>query len=475
MEYLDLKLEAYAESGDYPFHMPGHKRVVAGLDNPYKIDITEIDGFDQLHASSGILKEAASRASNLYGAKKSYLLVNGSTCGILAAVSAAAKKNGTLLMARNAHKSVYHASFLNSLSTVYLNPAPGSFGISGAISPGQVKEMLKKIPKISAVILTSPTYEGIVSDIASIAEIVHEYQIPLIVDEAHGAHFGFHHAFPQTAVRLGADLVIQSMHKQLPSLTQTALLHWNSAYVQPQTIEKFLEIYETSSPSYVLMASMDRCMRVLQEKRKEMFTEYDAMLDDFYQNARQLTKLRVMCKEDVCFIGGFDFDRSKIVISTENTDFSGRKLYDILRNDYHLQLEMCAGSYVLAMTSVMDQKEAFIRLYQALKEIDQKASHSVRQNGEIQTLTEHFYAAKEKKLELYEAMELPSKTVCFDDAPGKVAASFISLYPPGVPAIVPGEVIDRPFLENLRKIRKLRLNLQGVADIINERIEVVNS
>lgn len=475
MDYLDLKLQTYADSDYYPFHMPGHKRAVDALKNPYRIDITEIDGFDNLHAPSGILKEAGERASRLYGAKRSYFLVNGSTCGILAAVSASVKKNGALLMARNSHKSVYHAAYLRSLPVVYINPAKSNFGVSGAITPLEIKERLKANPQIGAVIITSPTYEGIVSDIASISEIVHEYEIPLIVDEAHGAHFGFHRAFPQTAVRLGADIVIQSMHKQLPSLTQTALLHLNSSYINPQTVQKYLEIYETSSPSYVLMAGMERCIRMLLEKRESLYEDYVSMLDDFYENTRNLSKLHVMRREDFSSDEIFDLDRSKLVISTKNAEISGKNLYDILRKDYHLQMEMCAGSYALGMTSIMDQREGFFRLAQALAEIDRDVSYVPGGDDFIGELTESFYEKKEKGLELYEAMELPAEKISFQKASGRMAASFVSLYPPGVPAIVPGEVIDETFLENIRKCRKLRLNLQGVADIINERIEVVNS
>ena len=227
MRYLDQALEAYGKSDVYPFHMPGHKRNPLPFPEVYGIDITEIDGFDNLHHAEGILKEAQQRAADLYGSAHCYYLVNGSTCGILASICAAVKKRGRILAARNSHKAVYHALFLSELTAEYLYPAVTECGIQGQITPRQVEDALKKDPETSAVVITSPTYEGVISDIEGIAKVAHVHGIPLIVDSAHGAHLGFGGEFPQNAVRLGADAVIESLHKTLPSFTQTALLHLN--------------------------------------------------------------------------------------------------------------------------------------------------------------------------------------------------------------------------------------------------------
>lgn len=471
-EELDLKLKAYANSDYYPFHMPGHKRVAIEEINPYSIDITEIDGFDNLHSAEGILKEAQRKAARLYDSKHSYYLVNGSTCGILAAISAAVNPKGKILMARNVHKAVYHAVYLRQLSTVYLNPQMTDFGIQGAISPEEVKKSLEQDKEIKAVIITSPTYEGVVSDIRTIAKIAHSYGIPLIVDEAHGAHFGFHPAFPETAVRLGADVVIQSMHKVLPSLTQTALLHLNSAYISTEKIERFLDIYETSSPSYVLMAGMERCIRLLLEEGTELFFRYEKRLFDFYKRAEKLKHIHLMNRKDISEFEGYGLDPSKLVISVKGTSLTGKELYDTLLNKYHLQMEMVSGFYVLGMTSIMDSDEGFIRLSEALEEIDDSISETLEQ--ENTAFVHRFYKAREKKLELYEAMELPVESVSFEEAIGKISASYVYLYPPGIPVLLPGELIEEEFINNIRESLQLRLNLQGLADIINERINVVN-
>jgi len=287
MKLID-RLKEYGKSDFYAFHMPGHKRQeelgITLFPNPFSVDITEIDGFDNLHHPEGILKESMERAAAVYGADRTYYLVNGSTCGILAAISSAVSDGKKLLMARNSHKSAYHAAMLNRMETEYIYPEIiEESGIQGGIEPGELRRILEadKENRIGAVFLTSPTYEGIVSDIKSLAEIVHERGIPLIVDEAHGAHFAFYEGegenrqtgrlFPRSALHCGADLVIQSIHKTLPSLTQTAVLHLKEGIADRERLEFYLRIYQSSSPSYVMMASIDNCIEYMAgEGRKRL-------------------------------------------------------------------------------------------------------------------------------------------------------------------------------------------------------------
>ena len=269
MERLYKELENYGNSDFYPFHMPGHKRNKACVEGDFPIerDITEIDGFDDLHHSEGILLEAQNALSRLYGTKRSFFSVNGSTAGLLAAISASVKKGGRILTARNCHKAVYHAIYLRDLVPTYIYPQSDSdLGINGAISVSRVERYLEENPKIEAVLITSPTYDGVVSDVRQIAEAAHKHGIPLIVDEAHGAHFRFSDYFPVSATDLGADVVIQSFHKTLPAMTQTAVLHLCSERVSEKLIRRFLGIYETSSPSYILMSSLDACVAKLEKE-----------------------------------------------------------------------------------------------------------------------------------------------------------------------------------------------------------------
>ena len=472
---LEQKLYDYAKSDYYPFHMPGHKRQLDCRWNPYELDITEIDGFDNLHHAQEILKESQERAAKLYGAGKSYYLVNGSTCGLLATICAATGKGDRILVARNCHKAVYHALFLNELSPIYLYPTITGQGIQGQISTEQIQQALEKNPDIRAVIITSPTYDGVVSDVKSIAEVVHRYDIPLIVDEAHGAHFGFTEGLPENAVQLGADAVIVSVHKTLPAFTQTALLHLCENRISQQKIEKYLGIFETSSPSYILMAGIDRCVRMMMEQKEGLFPIYIERLRLFYEKLRGLKHLRVVRKKDFSPEEAYDFDETKILIFTDAASMTGMDLYETLLHKYKIQLEMVAGNYVLALSSVMDTQEGFDRLAKALLEIDDYVDLHMDSNGtalmdlygaseETICLDSSVYQEQEKILEISEAENLEHQAVELEAAIDKVSANFIYLYPPGIPIVVPGERITEKFVEDIRKAQKMNLDLEGLVD-----------
>ena len=259
-ELLIHRLKRYERSDMYPFHMPGHKRLKGGAEyetwfqngmafpNPFEVDITEIDGFDNLHHAEGILKKSMEWAAGLYGADRTWYLINGSTAGLLSAVCGCVPPGGRILMGRNCHKAAYHGVYLHQLQTSYVYPqSTGEWGIQGGILPEDVEKSLKEQPDIRAVLIVSPTYDGIVSDVKEIARVVHQAGLPLIVDEAHGAHFRYSEVFPQSALELGADVVIQSVHKTLPSLTQTAVLHMKcnrsdkGFYMDMEAVERYLQ------------------------------------------------------------------------------------------------------------------------------------------------------------------------------------------------------------------------------------------
>lgn len=474
-KYLDKRLAVYAGSDYYPFHMPGHKRAELEFENPYKIDITEIEGFDNLHHAEDILSESQERLRQLYQSRKAYYLVNGSTCGLLSAVGALVKAGDHILIARNCHKAVYNAVKIFSLKVHYVYPQLMSCGIQGKIDPGQIEQQMIKHPEIKLAVITSPTFEGIVSDIREIHLLALKYHFYLIVDEAHGAHFSLSRHFPESAVRQNADLVIQSLHKTLPSFTQTAVLHAASDRIDCGKVEEMLAIFQTSSPSYVLMAGMERCVRLLEQSKEQLFEAYHQRLVCFYEGCRQLKCLHVLTKEDYKAYDVSDADSSKIVISTLHTAVTGRMLYQILLEKYHLQLEMHSAQYALAMTSIMDTQEGFDRLLNALIEIDFALDNNkkARQNAEEMDLfLEQAYAVRKKAMEISQAGDCVEETI-LSKSIGAVSAEYVYLYPPGIPMIVPGEIITSDFIEILEKCRKLDLNVQGMKDRQHQKILTV--
>lgn len=491
------RLTEYAGSDAYPFHMPGHKRreipdgIPGGFPDPYGIDITEIDGFDNLHHAEGILKDAMETAAAIYGADRSWYLVNGSTCGILSAVFAATENGGKILTARNCHKAVYHAICLNRLEAEYLYPEEiTEFGINGGIRAEDVRKALEKdamrcagnsgdvrgkITKIQAVLITSPTYEGVVSDIRAIADAAHEYGIPLIVDEAHGAHLEYAdqcHSFPKSALEYGADIVIQSLHKTLPCFTQTAILHVKGKLVDQDRISRYLSMFQTSSPSYLFMAGMERCIRYMDGDGRNEMIRYEKRLERFMERMEGLQVLEVLDRE-ICgkyrTVAGWD--PSKIVVSTMRAeDFHGEELAETLRRKYHLEMEMTAPEYVIAMTSLMDTEEGFERLGTALLEID-GALRRRTESGRKEKAASETPEGLESKLShpvrrmlICEAMDADTERTAFQDTVGKVSAEFVYLYPPGIPIIAPGEVFTDAIVEKIMAYKAAGLLVQGPAD-----------
>ena len=476
MDRLYKKLEEYGKSDFYPFHMPGHKRnplSVAG-DFPVQKDITEIAGFDNLHHPVDVLKTAQEEAARLYGVKDSFYCINGSTGAILAAVSATVKRNGHILIARNCHKAVYHAAYLRELKVTCIYPHEDSeLGINGGISPLRVERCLSDNPEIEAVLITSPTYDGIVSDIKRIAEIAHEHKIPLIVDEAHGAHFCFSEYFPVSAAELGADIVIHSLHKTLPSMTQTSLLHLCSDRVSRELLTRFLGIYQTSSPSYVLMASMDACLYKLREDGEKMFSEYTGNLEQARERLAKCRYIRLENTKTDPSLGIFDVDRSKLVLSTVHSTLNGRQLTEILRSEFHLEMEMEAENYTLALTSVGDTQEGFERLCCAVEEIDRRESLKYTEDLEVQEKSR--YQELKQIMKISQAMDALTERIPMEESIGRVSAEFAYLYPPGIPLLVPGEQITGLLIKNMRRYMEQGFDLQGLSDVSNTSVLVVTN
>lgn len=507
------RLIEYTGSDAYPFHMPGHKRqeipdgMQRDFSDPYGIDITEIDGFDNLHHAEGILKDAMDEAAAVYGADRSWYLVNGSTCGILSAVFAVTENGGRILTARNCHKAVYHAIYLNRLRAEYLYPEEiVEFGINGGIRAEDVRKALEKDAmrcagksgdmrgkrtKIQAVLITSPTYEGVVSDIRAIADVAHEYGIPLIVDEAHGAHLEYAdrcHSFPKSALECGADIVIQSLHKTLPCFTQTAILHIKGDRVDQDRVARYLSMFQTSSPSYLFMAGIQRCIRYMDSTGRDGMIRYEERLKWFMEQMKGLQVLEVLTR-DICgkYRAVAGWDPSKIVVSTMRAkDFHGEELAEMLRKNYHLEMEMTAPEYVIAMTSVLDTDEGFERLTKALLEIDEellkaeeKRRKTVSETGDQKENTVRERAEKNCKasetlqsrilrpnetMSICEAMDANTGRTALQNTVGKVSAEFIYLYPPGIPIIAPGEVFTSEIVEMIEAYKKAGLLVQGPAD-----------
>lgn len=443
-------LRRLSQSDILPMHMPGHKRNTGGalgeLGAAY--DITEIDGFDDLHDPSGIIKNIEDSAAALWGAQRSRILVGGSTCGILAAIYAATHRGDSIIMARGCHRSVYHAVELCGLNPVYIGADRYTeFGFALSVDLAEIEKAIAENPDSTAVVITSPTYEGIISDVAEIARMAHGAGMILIVDEAHGAHLGMG-GFSDGAVKCGADIVVQSLHKTLCCLTQTAVLHRCSDRVDDSTTSHAIDIFETSSPSYLLMASIDECIRSINS------SGLDGWHSSISAVAEKLKKMNNLHLPTKTTDGEFDFDISKLTVYSGR--ISGFSLADILRSQYRIEVEMAAPGYVVAMSGMGDTVETLDRFSSALLDIDSREelfSESVIKCPE--------FVMPERCMPVGAAVNAEYEVVCADDAVGRVSAEYITAYPPGIPAVVPGEVLSEEVIRYISELCEFGANIKS--------------
>lgn len=452
------KLLQFQKEDRYPFHMPGHKRRFSNelSSNMFGWDITEIDDFDDLHSPDGMILESMEELREFYGTKKTWYLVNGSSCGNMAAVGAACRRGEGILIGRNCHKSVYQAVELFGLDPYYVYPDyEPLLGMYGAVNAAQVESKLKANPHITAVVLTSPTYEGVVSDIEAISEICHSYGAVLIIDEAHGAHFPFDDYFPDSSIKKGADIVIQSLHKTMAVPNQGALIHLCSDRVTEERMKRYQAIFQTTSPSYVLMASMEYGIYHGRTNRK-LWDEYEEYLSFYRKKWEGLEKLHLVTEKDFQVGTIYDYDKGKLVISTGKAKINGNQLAEKLIREYGLQMEMSEKNYLIAMTSYMDSQEGFERLDKALWEIDSFLDYQEKTKAFVEPVE------CEKLLLPGEARDKRKEWINLKDSVGKIAGEYVYIYPPGSPILVPGEKINLKTLEKIEEYLYNRMEIKGL-------------
>lgn len=409
----------------YPFHMPGHKRNAKFGITGSEIDITEIDGFDNLHAPCGVIADIESRLKGIYKSKRSFISVNGSTAGILAGIHAVCNKGDTVIVAKNCHKSVFNACMLLELNIKYIEPEfDYTNGYYTSISQRTVDEALKDVENARALIITSPTYEGFISRI--------KCDIPIITDAAHGAHLGLGY-FPEYPK---SDIVISSLHKTLPSLTQTAVVNvYNEKYING--VKRYMDIFQTTSPSYVLMNSIDLCCEYIENNPLDFGIFYEKLCD---LRLVETNNLRIQYTDDI----------SKIVLSCANTDISGVELAEKFRKEYNIEPEYASERYVLFMATVGDTQEGLASLKAAIEKIDEELLSTyceILKKPPVTSDITQICISNE-----YEACNL-------SDSIGKISNEFVFAYPPGIPIIAPNEVITRNAVEYISLADKKGVNI----------------
>ena len=453
------QIRDYLARDIYPFHMPGHKRNPQFMPpNLYELDLTEIPGMDVLSTPTGMIYDLQQKIANFYGADHSFFLVNGSSAGIIAAICATCADGDTLVVPRNAHASVYNGMVLSGAVPMYIMPQFTTDGLAGGICPSALDDM----PQGAAVLVVSPTYEGFVSDIQAIAQKVHSRGGILIIDEAHGAHFAFHKRFPVSALQLGADIVVQSLHKTLPAPSQCAVLHVKNGRVDVNRIKFLINAVQTSSPSYILMAVCDFVLQKLWQQ-PELFDAYVERLDNF--RAAAVTSLRarpaIFLTHESCRSSSHEVKNSAIFATDPGkllftTPYDAETIAQAMAREYKVQVEMAAGRYILAMTSVADTDEGFDRLKRAIVGYGQVVAKTGVCNGISAVGASPRPTANlipEMVIPPREAVRMPSLEIPWEEAAGQISAQLIAKYPPGIAIVAPGERIPHSIDKQSETIR----------------------
>lgn len=459
------------------FHVPGHKngkifrKYSLGIDsNIGEFDITEIPGSDNLHAPEGIIREAQERAKAFYGADHTFFLINGTTCGIISMIMAVTNPGDKIIVQRDCHRSVVSGMILGGVVPIYVKPqVHSSLLLSVAVTPESIEEALKENPDAKAVIITYPNYYGVCSDIEKIVQTVHKYNKILIVDEAHGAHLKLSDKLPISALDAGADMVAQSTHKTLPSLTQSSMLHVRNGRIDMDKLKTMLALNQSSSPSYLLMASLDMAVTILAQEGNFLMEKLIENINDFVKEISEIEGLNLVSKEIIGRYGVKDIDLTKLTISMESVGIEGTRLEEILRNKYNIQFEMADIYNILAVASISNDRNDFNRLSRALRSIydDKKIPHRKIKLDE--------FSFRIPKMEVLprDAVYSEKKSVQFSKSCGRISGEYIIPYPPGIPLICPGEVISEEIIKYVQTLKSLGISVIGTSDESLNTIKVI--
>lgn len=426
-----------AQEESLRFCMPGHKAGALYEDSShlYKMDTTELADTDNLHHPKGIILEAQRLAACAFGAKKSFFLVNGSSCGIMAMLWATCA-NKKVLVDRNCHLSVIHALAFCGAEAVFITPEYDvQNGRFSKILPGTLTRALEKNPDAAAVFVTSPSYYGTCQDLASLAKAAHAHGAYLLVDEAHGAHFAFSERLPETALLCGADITVQSVHKTLPALTQSAILHAGNEELV-EKIEEAARLFQSTSPSYLLMAHIDKARQIMEEEPSRMEQLIDWIEEIFGEKPRP------------------DRDITRLVFKFDN--MSGFTAAERLR-EKNIIVEMADAVSVVCIATVSDTKEALVCLKKAVDELRQEPGERPKQIA-FPTHEPEF------RMTVRDAFFAEEKFVPLNEAVGEIAKEAVVVYPPGVPTLVPGAKVTQSDINYVKDMLALGAEVHGIRD-----------
>ncbi len=470
-------LREHARQKKASLHIPGHRSgnglpaelVSLTGSQLFGLDLTELPGLDDLHNPQGVIAAAQRLAASAFGADASFFLVNGTTCGLQALVLAAAAGGKKLLISRNAHRSVLGGLVMAGADPAYFVPEIiEPFGIDAGFSRRGIERALAENPGAGAVLVVRPNYYGVAAELKSLAGFLGEKGVPVLVDEAHGAHFHFHPQLPDSAMAAGAAACVQSVHKVAGSLGQSSLLHLRGGLIDELDVARALRLLQTTSPSYLLMTSLDLARRQMALLGEKILDRVIALATELRSALGRVRGLEVL--EAGHLPPGAELDPTRVVVSVHKLGLTGYQVKSLLASRYCVFVEMADAQNIVALVSLGTQREDCAALVSALEDIAAREKKEVKgEPAAVQLLLPPFV----KRISPRQAWFMPSEAVELDLARGRISAETVAVYPPGIPAVCPGEEITMEVHEYLKKVAGMGLHCQGPSDPALKTIRVV--
>lgn len=469
-------LISYHKEQIIPFDVPGHKHG-KGLKEydeflrtyGLELDVNSMKSLDIISNPKSVIKEAEDLLAAAYGADESFFMVGGTTAAVQAMIMSSVNPGEKIILPRNAHKSAINGLILSGAIPVYIQPEiDQKIGIAMGASVENIEKAIRNNPDAKAIFIINPTYYGITSDIKRIVELAHENNMIVLADEAHGAHFAFNSELPNSAIRMGCDMSAVSLHKTGGSLTQSSALLLNSnEYVDYNHLRNTINLTLSTSASYLLMGSIDFARKKLALHGEELLTEIVRISRKYRQLINEIPGLYAFGKELIDGVGVIDFDETKLSINVSNLNLTGYEVYDLLRDEFHIQAELADSKNVLFIISLGDDEDALNQLYQALKIIGEKHSGGSSEDFS-KTLSNPEVIVSPRN-----AYYATKKTVFLKEAVNEISGESVMVYPPGIPIITPGERISKEIIDYIEFLKTQDTVITGPDDATVEKIKVL--
>jgi len=480
-------LKANAARPHAPFYTPGHKQG-KGISQPladlfgkavFRADLTELADLDNLFAPQGVIQEAQQLAAAAFGASQTWFLVNGSTCGIEAAILATCGTGDKIILPRNVHSSAIAGLIISGAIPIFLNPEYDPvLDIAHSITPNAVESALQQHPDAKAVLTVYPTYYGVCGDLSAIASITHQYNIPLLVDEAHGAHFAFHPELPTPALAAGADLTVQSIHKVLGAMTQASMLHVQGNRIDCDRISKALQLVQSTSPSYLLLASLDAARQQMALHGKMLMSRTLQLADEARTKISQIPGLSILqipaYQEGLGESPGFvALDETRLTVTVSGLGLTGFEADEILDEKFAVTAEFASVQHLTFIISLGNTTADIEQLVQGFTTLAKKyrRTNLTLNNNIWQNLVSK--VSHPLHFSPREAFFAVSETLPVAQTSDRICAEIICPYPPGIPVLMPGEVITKPVLDYLQQIQAMGGFISGCNDTSFKTLKVL--